>query len=261
VQVSEYLFAAIKAARAAGKIHLKYFRNGVSVSYKSKKNPVTAADKLSEAAVLKILKKRFPGHGLLCEETCSSLKGVPKGESSHFWSVDPLDGTVNFIHGLGQFCVSIGLLKGGVPVVGVILNPVTEELFYAEKGTGAYLNGRRIRVSGIGSMEKALLVTGFPYAIKKREKRVIRLLKYFMFKSEGVRRLGSAALDMAHVANGVFEGFWEEGLNPWDVAAGAVIVREAGGRVTDYAGGDDFIFGKTLLCSNGLLHHRMLKLF
>ncbi|MEW6041508.1 MAG: inositol monophosphatase family protein, partial [Elusimicrobiota bacterium] len=183
-----------------------------------------------------------------------------KDDSFLYWSIDPLDGTVNFIHGLNQFCVSIGLMRASEPVVGVIFNPATGQLFYAVKNQGAFLNGKRIFVSKIRSIEKSLLVTGFPYAILKRQKRVTKVLKNFLIEGEGVRRLGSAALDMAYIASGIFDGFWEEGLNPWDITAGIVIVNEAGGRVTDYSGGSDFIFGKTIVCSNGLIHSRMLKL-
>lgn len=256
---------ALKSAEESGKILLKYFCKGIKVHYKGIINPVTIADKKSEEKIVQIIKRNFPTHGIICEETCPNVDEIPKNNSEYWWVIDPLDGTVNYIHGLPQFCVSIGILKGkdpqkAEPILGVIYNPVTSELFYAEKDRGAYLNGRRIYVSKISEFSKSLFVTGFPYYVHEKPHNVIKNLAKFLIKSEGVRRLGSAALDMAYVAKGIFDGFWEEGLNPWDVTAGAVIICEAGGKVTDYYGGKDFIFGKTLVATNRKLHNKVIKL-
>jgi len=256
---------ALKSAEESGKILLKYFRKNIKVHYKGIINPVTIADRESERKIIQIIKKNFPEHNIICEETCPNIDRIQKSKCNYWWVIDPLDGTVNYIHGLPQFCVSIGVLKGNnpknaEPVLGVIYNPVSKELFYAEKNKGAYLNRKRINVSKTSSFSKALFVTGFPYYVHKNPDNVIKNLAKFLVKIEGIRRLGSAALDMAYVASGIFDGFWEEGLNPWDVTAGTVIVREAGGKVTDYSGGNNFIFGRTLVATNRKIHSKVINL-
>ncbi len=256
---------ALKSAEESGKILLKYFRKNIKVHYKGIINPVTIADKESERKIIQIIKKNFPEHGIICEETCPDINKIQKNNSEYWWVIDPLDGTVNYIHGFPQFCVSIGVLKGkdpkkAEPILGVIYNPVSKELFYAQKNKGAYLNKKRITVSKIDTFEKSLFVTGFPYYVHQKPKNVIKNFAKILVRIEGIRRLGSAALDMAYVAEGIFDGFWEEGLNPWDVTAGAVIVKEAGGKVTDYFGGKNFIFGRTLVATNKKLHNFILDI-
>ncbi|MBU2567768.1 MAG: inositol monophosphatase [Elusimicrobia bacterium] len=251
---------ALVSAKEAGRVLIRYFRKGVPVKYKTARNPVTIADHLSQKRIVRLIKRSFPDHKTICEESSDECATKPShGESEYSWVIDPLDGTVNFIHGLAQFCVSIGVLHRDEPVVGVIYNPVTNELFSAVKGVGTYRNGRRVYVSSTATLNKSLLVTGFPYYVVGKSRRVMRNMNRFIVRTEGVRRLGSAALDMAYVACGTFDGFWEEGLNPWDVAAGTIIVSEAGGKVTDYSGKNKFMFGREMVASNGKIHNAIVR--
>jgi myo-inositol-1(or 4)-monophosphatase len=219
----------------------------------SKKGPgdfVSAADKKAEQTLVAELTKARPGYGFLLEE-----QGVIEGtDTSNRWIIDPLDGTTNFLHGIPHFSISIALERDGDLAAGVIYEPVTDRMFLAEKGQGAYLNDNRIRVSARRSLEESLFATGIPFAGKEDHDRFLGQLKSVMAVSSGVRRFGSAALDLAYVAAGRFEGFWEIGLNPWDMAAGIVLVREAGGFVTDITGGGGMLESGEIIAANDLLH-------
>ncbi|MDR3256638.1 MAG: inositol monophosphatase [Endomicrobium sp.] len=253
---SSYTNTALAAAKKGASILLKYYNNSIlNVEYKGEIDPVTQADKNSQKAIIKIIKSVFPQHGILAEE--DSVNEINK---DYCWIIDPLDGTVNFVHGVPIFCVSIGLKYKNEIISGVIYSPIMNEIFIAEKNKGAWLNGKKIRVSKVKDIIHALAVTGFPYYIKKNSARVIKNFKNIMLKSQGIRRSGSAALDMAYVACGRFDFFWEEGLKPWDITAGTLIVKEAGGKVSDYNGGKNLIFKDTILVSNGsVIHKKVLR--
>jgi myo-inositol-1(or 4)-monophosphatase len=255
VKFSSYTNVALKAAKAGAEILLKHYNGVLDISYKGDIDPVTQTDKKSQIAIIKILKDIFPCYGILAEEDNVNELG-----REYCWIIDPLDGTVNFIHGISLFCVSVGLKYNDEIISGVIYAPVTQEIFIAEKNKGAWLNGKRIKVSKIQDTIRALTVTGFPYNINKNKTRVMKNFENVILKAQGVRRLGSAALDMAYVAAGRFDFFWEEGLKPWDVAAGSLIVEEAGGIVSDYNGAMSSIFNETLVASNGLIHKEVLKI-
>ncbi|MBL8660046.1 MAG: inositol monophosphatase [Rhodospirillales bacterium] len=225
----------------------------------SKKGPadyVSKADRRAEAILRTELKKARPSYGLLMEES-----GVVEGSDiSNRWVVDPLDGTTNFLHGIPHFAISIALERDGDPFAGVIYAPVHDEMYVAEKGAGAYLNGRRLRVSARKSVDEALFATGIPFCGLPDHDLFLRQLQGVMAVSAGVRRFGSAALDLAYVAAGRYDGYWENGLNPWDVAAGIVLVREAGGFVTDLAGGRRMLSGGGILAANSALHPQLQRL-
>lgn len=248
------LTLAKKTAREAGRILLSYFGHLKDVRYKSsRRDPVSEADEAAEAYIAGRLKEAFPQYGFLGEEqTAWGGKGAR-------WVVDPLDGTVNFAHGLPIFCVSIALEKDGESVLGVVYNPVDREMFHAVKGGGAFLNNKPISVSSQKDLGKALIVTGFPYDIDKRADLILGYFNRMVKASQGIRRLGSAALDLCFVAAGRFDGFWELGLKPWDTAAGELIVREAGGKVTDLTGGEFKNEVGEIVASNGKVHGEMLK--
>ncbi|GBC59073.1 inositol-phosphate phosphatase [Desulfonema ishimotonii] len=216
---------------------------------------VTEADTGSEKEILATLLTRFPDHAILAEES-----GLSPGDADCQWIIDPLDGTTNFAHGLPQFSVSIAFAHRGRVVVGVVLNPVSGELFTAVSGKGAHLNGRPIRVSQTETVSEGLLVTGFPYNFKEIFSEVIGRFARCLKASRGVRRLGSAALDLCFVACGRFDGFWEQNLKPWDTAAGMLIAKEAGARVTDFSDMPFTADGPEILASNGKLHEEMLSL-
>jgi myo-inositol-1(or 4)-monophosphatase len=209
---------------------------------------VSYVDRASEERIIGALKVLLPESGFIAEEgTCSK-----RGERYN-WVIDPLDGTTNFIQGVPLYAVSIGLLDGDELVLGVVYEVGRDECFYAWKDGGAYLNGKPIRVSERNDIHDALLATGFPYSDFSRLDEYVEILKWSMTNARGIRRLGSAATDLAYVACGRFDAFWEYDLKPWDVAAGAVIVKEAGGVVTDYKGGNNYLFGKEIVASNGLI--------
>lgn len=206
---------------------------------------VTRVDKTSERMLVDALEELVEGAGFIAEENTKPQKG-----EVHNWIIDPLDGTTNFIHGMPCYCISIALMENNEIVVGVIYELNLKECFYAWKGGGAFLNGTKIQVSKAAVLKNALLATGFPYYDYKWLDEYLDLFKYFMKNTHGVRRLGSAAADLAYVAAGRFEGFYEYSLKAWDVAAGALIVTEAGGKVSDFKGGDNYIFGQEMVCSN-----------
>lgn len=247
--------ALTQALRAAGRIMLHYHRRPVAVSYKGPINLVTAADKAADRATVKILRRMFPDHGFLTEESRPTLTGSP-----YRWIIDPLDGTTNFAHGLPHACVSIGLEKNGRILAGGVLDPFRDELFLSIRGRGAHMNGRRLRVSRAPKLIQSLLVTGFPYDRTKRAHYYLMSYEAFMRVTQGIRRMGAAALDLAYVAAGRFDGYWEFKLNPWDVAAGWLLVEEAGGRLTDYQGRPFRIDGPgQVLASNGRIHTSMVR--
>ncbi len=224
----------------------------------SKKGPadfVSNADEKSEKTLFQELSKARPRFGFLLEEG-GEIEGA---DTSNRWIIDPLEGTSNFLHGLPHFSISVALERDGEPFAGVIYEPVTDQMFAAEKGQGAYLNNRRLRVSARKKMEESLFATGIPFAGKDDHDRFLKQLKEVMALSAGVRRFGSAALDLAYVAAGRFEGFWEIGLHPWDIAAGIVLVREAGGFVTDVTGGNGMMESGEIIAANDHLHGPLLE--
>ena len=245
---------AIETAREAGQILLDKFGK-VSVSFKSEANPVTEADLASEKYIVEKIRSYYPKHSILGEE--SGATDIPNAE--YKWIIDPLDGTTNYSHGYPCFCVSIGLEYNGEIILGVIYDPTRNELFAAERGHGATLNGRKITVSATEELRYALLVTGFPYSIVSGNANFEKNIKNFLIKSQAVRRDGSAALDMCYVACGRFDGFWEEGLNAWDVAAGLIILEEAGGKISYYDGSKFSVYKPPVCASNGLIHSQMLE--
>jgi myo-inositol-1(or 4)-monophosphatase len=255
---------ASEIAREAGARLREFFAQGVETEYKGDVDVVTVADRTAEELIRTRLGETFPDHGVYGEE------GTRHGMDSEYrWYVDPLDGTTNFAHGFPQFCVSMGLehrpagLKpeeDGTLVAGVIYDPLRDELFCAEKGLGATLNGKPMRVSAITTLAESLLATGFP-SRKRHASPNIHFYQEFTLRSHGVRRAGSAALDLAYVAAGRMEAFWEFNLNPWDTAAGVLILQEAGGIVTDFKGGPFQLHGRETLASNGLVHPALLAEF
>jgi myo-inositol-1(or 4)-monophosphatase len=251
-------------AREAGARLREFFAQGVETEYKGDVDLVTVADRTAEKLIRSRLSEVFPDHGIYGEEgTRDRLEGEFR------WYVDPLDGTTNFAHGFPQFCVSMGLeqrpaglkpTEDGTLVAGVIYDPLRDEIFSAEKGKGAFLNGKPMRTSSIPRLAEALLATGFP-SRKRHASPNIHFYHEFTLRSHGVRRAGSAALDLAYVAAGRLEGFWEFNLNPWDTAAGILLIEEAGGRITDFNGQPYRIDSKEILASNGGIHEELLALF
>ncbi|MBD78402.1 MAG: inositol monophosphatase [Crocinitomicaceae bacterium] len=224
------------------------------VEIKGSHDFVTHVDRLAEKLLVEGLTKILPEAGFIAEEGTSTKEG-----KVYNWIIDPIDGTTNFIHGIPAFSISIALLENQQLVMGVVYEINADEMFYAWKNSPAYLNGKEIQVSQESNADLSLLATGFPYHDYNMVDPYLELLKHFMKTTSGIRRLGSAAVDLAYVACGRFEGFYEYGLNPWDVAGGAFIVKQAGGTVCDWKGGDDFIFGKTILADNSILHNNYLN--
>jgi len=249
--MKNYLEAAIEIAQEAGKILREEFDRPPQIAYKGEADLVTQADKRSERLIVERLTKYFPDHGIVAEEGTGH-----EGASEFRWHVDPLDGTTNFAHGYPCFCVSLGLAQGDTLLAGVVFNPFYNELFAAARGEGATLNGKPIHVSKVATLATSLLCTGFPVH-KRAGSPNIHYYWDFTLRSHGVRRDGSAALDLACVACGRFEGFWEFGLNKWDTAAGALLVEEAGGTVSDFAGQPYQLGGPMILATNGLVHEEV----
>src|SRR5690348_4460123 len=246
---------AVRAAKAAGAI----LKDGIGklhdIRYKEGEyNVVTEVDTLAEKTIIDMIKSEHPDHTFLAEES-----GASQEQSNHRWIIDPLDGTVNYAHGLPIFCVSIALEVNGEITTGVIYHPILDELFTVEKGKGAFLNGNKISVSSEKDFSKTLLVTGFPYNARENPDHCIDHFVNFLKRGRPVRRLGSAALDLAYVASGRLDGFWEVSLNPWDVAAGSLLLTEAGGTITNMQGEPWNIYTPSLIASNGKIHGEMLK--
>jgi myo-inositol-1(or 4)-monophosphatase len=243
---------ALRAARAAGRIHVQRLSR-IKVSRKTNAiDLVTEADQESEHAVIRTLGRAFPDHAILAEES-----GANARLSEHRWIIDPLDGTTNFAHAFPQFCVSIAYERRGRVELAVVFDALKRELFFAAHGRGARLNARPIHVSATPSLGQALLATGFPYDRRERRNFYFTFWEAFMMRTQGVRRTGSAALDLCYVACGRVDAFWEFGLRPWDVAAGALIVAEAGGRVSNLDGSKLDLEARNILASNGKLHRAM----
>jgi myo-inositol-1(or 4)-monophosphatase len=252
----EYAKIAASAARTAGMLIAKHLGKKHSISYKGRKNLVTDMDKKSEALIIGIIRGRYPDHSILSEE--SGLSGNTR--SGYKWVIDPLDGTTNYAHGFNFFAVSIAIMHGGKALAGVVYDPVRDELFSAAKGNGAYLNRKRIRTSRINTIGNSLLSTGFPYKLGISMKKNLGYFAAFITRAQAIRRPGSAALDLCYVAAGRFDGFWEMELNPWDTAAGALIVEEAHGVVTDFNGNPFNPFMKQVVASNPGVHSQMLDI-
>lgn len=245
----------IKASLEAGKILKENFEGNFKISSKDVvSNLVTEIDKKSEDRIIEIIKSDFPGHDIISEEAGSLYQ-----ESEFKWIIDPIDGTVNFAHSIPLTCVSIALEKNGEVILGAVFNPISGEFFFSEKGNGAYLNETAISVSKNGDFGKSLLVTGFPYDSSSYKPDPVSVFKKFIMLDIPIRRLGSAALDLCWTACGRFEGFWEYNLNAWDVAAGYLILTEAGGKVTNFKGEKFSVYGKQILATNGLIHDNMLE--
>jgi myo-inositol-1(or 4)-monophosphatase len=248
-----YLDAAIEIAQEAGAVLREEMERPPTINYKGDFDLVTQADRRSEQVIVRRLQERFPQHAVAAEEGTGKETG-----SDYRWHVDPLDGTTNFAHGYPCFCVSMALARRDELLLGVIYNPIYQELFAAARGEGATFNGKKIQCSKIDALKNSLLCTGFPNH-KRLANPNIHYYWDFTLRSHGVRRDGSAALDLAYVAMGRFDSFWEFGLNPWDTAAGVVLVEEAGGKVTDLQGQPYVLGGPTILASNGLIHAEMVR--
>lgn len=249
---------AIQTARDAGRLLAEHFGRSLRISNKSELDLVTESDLASERLIIDRIKTYYPRHAILAEESGTNQPPPDGAPSEWRWVIDPLDGTTNYAHGYPCFCVSMGLEHQGQLELGVIYDPMRDELFTAERGEGAALNGKRIQVSPTPTLASALLCTGFPYDVRERGE-FARHFANFIMNAQGVRRDGAAALDLAYIAAGRFDGFWEEGLKPWDVAAGALMIEEAGGRVSDYQGGPLSIYTPPILASNGLVHEQMMR--
>ena len=251
----EFVPAMAEIAREAGCLLMGYFAKRVKVEYKGEVDLVTEADRASEERILERIRARWPGHNVLAEEGGGSEEG-----SDYRWYVDPLDGTTNFAHGYPVFCVSLGLEHKGERIAGVVYDPTRNELFSAQKGSGAFLNGNAIQVSNVGNLAESLVATGFP-SHKRHKNPNIHFYHQITLRTHGVRRAGSAALDLCYVACGRFDAFWEFNLNPWDTAAGVLIAEEAGGKVSDFRGQAFEIRSREVAASNTLLHPALLEEF
>lgn len=256
--MSPILNIAVKAARLAGKIimHGQDNLDHLTIIEKGQHDYASKIDHQAEAMIIETIKKAYPEHAILGEESGA----IDMDRSETVWIIDPLDGTTNFLHGFPQFCVSIAIQDRGIVSHGVVYDPVRDELFTATRGRGAQMNGKRIRVSNLEKLDRALLGTGFPFREFGFLEEYINLFKAVMPKCAGIRRAGAAALDLAYVAAGRLDGFWEFGLKPWDMAAGALFIQEAGGWVTTLDGDKDFLQGKSILAGNPKIHQLMLNL-
>jgi myo-inositol-1(or 4)-monophosphatase len=252
---SGILSQATAIAREAGQLLMPYFERRIGYEYKGDADLVTEADRASETLIVSRLRAAFPEHGIVGEEGTRDEHG-----SELRWYVDPLDGTTNFAHGFPVFCVSMGLERAGELVAGVVYDPTRDEIFAAEKGCGATVNGRTMRVSGVKRLVEAILATGFP-SFKRHKNPNIHFYHQLTLRSHGIRRAGSAAIDLAYVAAGRFDGYWEFNLNPWDTSAGVLLVREAGGQVTRFDGSPWLLDSRETLATNGLLHNELMQNF
>jgi len=250
---------AVRAARRAGAIINRAARDVevLPVTRKRHNDFVTEVDKSAEQAIIDILHRAYPDHAILAEE--SGATAGTAGESEYTWIIDPLDGTTNFIHGFPQYAVSIGLRHKGVLAHGVIYDPTKNELFTASRGRGAFLDERRIRVSKRLQLNEALIGTGFPFRDLQSLDEYLAMFREFTIRTAGIRRAGAAALDIAYVAAGRLDGFWEMGLSPWDMAAGALMVQEAGGLVGDFRGDSGYLESGRIVCGNPKIFSQMLQ--
>jgi myo-inositol-1(or 4)-monophosphatase len=245
----------MNATMEAGKIILHYFNGVFKIDHKDGiNNLVTEVDTRAETRIIEIIRASYPSHTIISEEVGALIK-----PTDYQWLIDPIDGTVNFAHGIPICCTSIGLMYNGEMILGAVYNPMMNELFFAEKGKGATLNGNPISVSKKADFKTACLVTGFPYKWPDSKEHPIKVFERIVLEGLPVRRLGSAAIDLCWVACGRFDGFWEYNLSAWDVAAGYLIVQEAGGKITDFEGARYNVFEKETLATNGLIHDQMLQ--
>ncbi|HVO73502.1 MAG TPA: inositol monophosphatase family protein [Ignavibacteriaceae bacterium] len=246
----------IQISREAGEIIREKFHKNFKIDYKSnEKDLVTEVDKLSEKHITDFIKRKYPSHGILAEESGNIKEG-----REYLWVIDPLDGTVNFAHGLPVFSISIGLRKNKETIAGVVYDIMQNIIYSAEKGKGAFAGSQKIEVTENDNLGHALLVTGFPYGISANPDNALGKFASLTRAARGIRRLGSAAIDLCYVARGVFDGFWEVYLNPWDMCAGKLIVEEAGGLVTDFDGNEMDIYSKRILATNGKIHQSMIEI-
>ena len=247
---------AVKAARRAGKVILRHADqiDRLTIERKGRNDFVTEVDRRAEDAIVDVIRQAYPDHAILAEE------GGAQAGNEYVWIVDPLDGTTNFLHGYQQYAVSIALQHGDRLEQAVVYDPQRDELFTASRGAGAQLNDKRIRVSGVNQLDGALLATGFPFKSMEHLETWIETFRTLLPKTSGVRRAGSAALDLAHVACGRLEGFWEIGLNPWDMAAGALLIQEAGGFVGDFCGEQDYLKTGNIVGGNVKIYPEILRL-
>jgi myo-inositol-1(or 4)-monophosphatase len=257
VKETSMIQLAIEAALTAGHFLKESIGKVLEVERKfgQETNLVTQIDKKAEEIIISMIRSKYPDHDFLAEESGSHNK-----KSEYRWVIDPLDGTLNFTHGVPIFSVSIAVEERGTVIAGVVYDPSSGELFTAEKGKGAFLNKKPIRVSKIDTLIESLLVTGFPYTIQANPDHAVEHFVNLLMKAQGLRRLGSAAIDLCYVACGRFEGFWEVSLSPWDMAAGILLVEEAGGRFTDFNGAPSSIYTKQVLATNGLIHDKTLEI-
>jgi myo-inositol-1(or 4)-monophosphatase len=251
----EYLETAIDLARSAGEILKHYLPREKRIEFKGQANLVTIADKESEALIIGGIRNRYPTHNILAEESGAFSAGAGSGGIQ--WIIDPLDGTTNFAHQYPFYCVSIAVEEAGEVICGAVYDPFRDELFSGSRGMGSFLNGDRLEVSNVSQLSHALLLTGFPYNFRDRIDLIMAQFRSFLLESQAVRRGGSAALDLCYIAAGRCDGFWELSLNPWDTAAGGLIAREAGARITDFRGNPFSIYMKEILASNGGIHEEM----
>ena len=246
----------IKISKEAGEIIRNGFGTNFNVEYKTNEsNLVTEIDKASEKLITEFIKKNYPSHGIIAEEG-----GETKNSSEYVWVVDPLDGTTNFTHGLPIFSVSIGVQKNGKSIAGVVYDVMQDIVYSAELGSGAFANGKKITVGKNDKLNHSVLVTGFPYNLNENTENIFKIFEALTRASRGLRRLGSAAIDFCYVAKGVFDGFWEVSLNPWDICGGKLILEEAGGIVTDFQGNEIDIYSKKILASNRLIHNDLVEI-
>lgn len=247
---------AINLAREAGNLLKGKFNEPHEIYYKGEINLVTEADRMSEDLIIAAIHSSFPSHGILSEESPAQ-----NSQAKLRWIIDPLDGTTNYAHGYPVFCVSIALEIEGVIALGVIYDPLRDDLFVAERGKGAYLNGKKLNVSAISTLSRSLLATGFPYDIRESKDNNIHHFNLMAVEAQAIRRAGAAALDIAYLAAGRFDGFWELKLMPWDMAAACLMVEEAGGIISNMSGGKWNIYSPDVLISNGLIHEQMISVF
>ena len=248
----EYLKVSEEAARKAGRLLKENINKSNEIYYKGAVDLVTPFDTKAQRTIFDYLSSFFPDHDYLAEEGLSQNKGAEMR-----WIIDPLDGTTNYAHHYPVFTISIALERKSEIVLGLVYDPMREEMFSALKGKGAFLNGKKISVSDIDELDKSLLATGFPYDVRISHKNNILHFNNFIIRAQGIRRCGSAAMDLCYVACGRYDGFWELKLKPWDTAAGVLIVREAGGQVSDFRGGEFSISGSEILATNGSIHQQM----
>jgi myo-inositol-1(or 4)-monophosphatase len=252
--VSDFRELAIEIAREAGTFLKERLYSVHTIDFKGEIDLVTEVDRISEEMITSRIQKRFPDHDIVAEECTNIMR-----DSEYTWIIDPLDGTTNYAHGYPVFCVSIALQRVNEIILGVIYNPMLDELFVAERGEGAFLQGVEIHVSATPSLSDSLVATGFPYDVRERSRDVLACFNEVIPKARAVRRPGSAALDLAYVAAGRFDGFWELRLKPWDTAAGWLLVEEAGGMVTDMNGDTYYLESPSIVASNGRIHRGLME--